>query len=82
MSNSNMKIPVSKMLLQPGSMITAKPLVGFDVGPDLYHIVLFPEGDGSIGVFKDGDNFCARLSLDSFVAFYAEAKAGHIEGNG
>ena len=82
MSNSNMKIPVSKMLLQPGSMITAKPLVGFDVGPDLYHIVLFPEGDGSIGVYKDGDIFCARLSLDSFVAFYAEAKAGHIEGKG
>lgn len=77
-----MKIPVTKMLLQPGSMQTAKRLVGFDVGADLYHIVLFPEGRGAIGVFKDGDNFCARLSLDSFAAFYAEAKAGHIEGNG
>lgn len=75
-----MSIPVGKTLLAPGDMKKAKRLVGFDLGEDLFHIVLFPDGDGSIGIIKDGENFCARLTLDSLAAFYNKAKAEHIQG--
>lgn len=77
----DLKIPLSKTLIQPGDMKKAKPLVGFDLGPDLFHVVLFPETEGgSIGIIKEGENFCARLTLDSLAAFWEQAKAEHVEG--
>lgn len=78
----NLNIPVGKTLLVEGDMAKAKPLVGFDHGEDIYHVLLFPEGGGAIGVIREGDNFCARLSLDSLVAFHQQAKATHAQGNG
>ncbi len=73
---------VGKTLLAEGDIARAKPLVGFDHGSDIYHVLLFPEGGGAIGIVREGDNFCARLSLDSLVAFHQQAKATHVQGNG
>lgn len=80
----SLNIPMKKMLLPEGSLADAKPLVGFDLGEDLYHVLLFPMGEdgGAIGIMREGDNFCARISLDSLAAFHHEAKALHIEGQG
>ncbi len=79
---AELQIPVGKTLLPDGNPDTAKALLGFDHGNDLYHVLLFPEDQGSIGILREGDNFCARLSLDSLVEFYLQAKAEHIQGNG
>lgn len=79
---SGLNLPISKVLLPEASLAEAKPLVGFDLGDDIFHVMLFPQGGGSIGIMKEGDNFCARLSLDSLAAFYLQAKAAHIQGNG
>jgi hypothetical protein len=78
---SGLNIPVSKTLLAPSSLDDAKPLVGFDLGDELFHVVLFPENDGSIGIFKDGENFCARIMLDALVEFWRQARASHVQGN-
>lgn len=78
-----MQIPIKKVLLPESYLRRAKPLVGFDVGEDIYHVMLFDFGDdgGAIGVMRQGDNFCARITLDSLVAFNREAAAMHIEGS-
>jgi len=78
----NLNIPVEKTLFADGDMASAKPLVGFDHGSDVYHVLLFPDDGGAIGVLREGDNFCARLTLDSLVAFHQQAKATHVQGNG
>ena len=78
----NLNIAVGKTLLPDGALKDAKPLVGFDHGDDLYHVVLFQEGGGAIGIVREGDTFCARLSLDSLVSFHQQAKATHVQGNG
>ena len=78
----SLNIPMKKMLLPESTLAEAKPLVGFDCDNELYHVMLFPMGDdgGAIGIMREGDNFCARISLDSLAAFNREAKALHIEG--
>jgi hypothetical protein len=76
----SLNMPLKKMLLPDGTRL--KPLVGFDYGDDLYHVVLFDFGDdgGAIGIVREGDNFCARITLDSLVEFNRQAKAQHIDG--
>lgn len=76
-----MKIPVTKVLM-PEASEDPKMLLGFDYGDDIYHVMAFDFGDagGALGIWKEGDNFCARISLDSLVAFNLEAKAMHIQG--
>lgn len=76
----SLNIPIDKTVLQPGDLKNAKALLGFDLGDDLYHVYAFEEGGGAIGILREGDKFCARLSLDSLAAFYLQAKAEHIEG--
>lgn len=78
----SLNTPMTKMLLPEAALADAKPLVGFDHGSDLYHVLLFAAGEGAIGIMRKGDNFCARISLDALVAFNRKAKAAHIEGNG
>ena len=79
-----MDIPMKKMMLPDGAAARAKPLLGFDYDGDLYHVLLFDFGEdgGAIGVMKDGDNFCARITLDSLAAFNRRAAAEHIVGHG
>jgi len=75
---------MQRMLLPESTLAQAKRLLGFDVGPDLYHVLLFAFGDdgGAIGVWKDGDDFCARITLDALAAFHAQAKAtAHNNGS-
>ena len=76
-----MKIPVTKVLMPESAKETM--LMGFDYGDDIYHVMAFDFGDagGALGIWKEGENFCARISLDSLVAFNLEAKAMHIQGS-
>ena len=78
----SLNIPLKKMLLPPATLGQAKRLLGFDYGPDIYHVLAFDFGDdgGAIGIWREGDNFCARITLDSLAEFHAQAKAMHIEG--
>lgn len=75
-----MKIEMDRVLLPEATLAQAKPLVGFDKGDHLYHVLLFDLGDagGAIGVWREGDDFCARVTLDALAEFHATAKAEHI----
>lgn len=77
-------IQLHKMLLPDGTLDQAKFLLGFDYDGSLYHVIAFDFGDdgGAIGIWKEGDEFCARISLDAMAEFNAMAKAEHIVGNG
>lgn len=78
-----MRIEMQKVLLPESTLAQAKPLVGFDKGADMYHVLLFDFGDdgGAIGLWREGDDFCARITLDSLAEFHAAAKAEHSEGH-
>lgn len=75
-------IEVSKVLLRDANMEDAKPLMGFDYDGGMYHVVLFDLGEdgGALGIWREGDNFCARITLDALAAFHAQAKASHVSG--
>jgi len=74
-----MKIDVKPTLMPENADV--KPLVGFDCHDGLFHVVLFDFGDGgAIGILRDGDNFCARIPLDSLADFWRQAKAEHLSG--
>jgi hypothetical protein len=79
----SINIPMKKVLLPQSDLARATPLLGFDYGPNLYHVLAFDFGDdgGAIGIWREGDNFCARISLDALAAFHAQAEAGHTEGS-
>jgi hypothetical protein len=70
-----MNIEMTQVLLPQQDLDEAKPLVGFDHGEHIYHVLLFPITDdgGAIGVWRQGSNFCARITLDSLVAFAEQA---------
>lgn len=76
-------IEVTKVLL-PEPTEEPKMLVGFDYDGHMYHIMLFDFGDqvvgGALGVWREGDDFVARIGLDALAKFNREAKAQHIEG--
>jgi hypothetical protein len=73
----SISIPMSQVLLDPMALSEAKPLVGFDYGDHLYHVLLFHIGKdgGAIGVWREGSNFCARITLDALAAFAEQADA-------
>jgi hypothetical protein len=79
----SLNIPMNKMLLPESALSQAKPLLGFDLGEDIYHVLAFDFGEdgGAIGIWREGDNFCARISLDSLAAFNQQARAMEIHGN-
>ncbi len=74
-----MKLEFKKMPLPVQTLDQAKRLLGFDYGDDMYHVLAFDFGDdgGAIGIWKEGDDFCARISLDSLAEFNRVAKQEH-----
>lgn len=79
-----LSIPMRAIKLQPSALDSAKRLMGFDYGPDIFHVLCFDYGDdgGAIGVWRQGDEFCARISLDALAEFWASAKANVQPGEG
>ena len=76
-----MDIPMKKVLLPDSDIRNAKRLIGFDYGDHLYHVVLFCDDSGAVGVYREGSNFCARITLDALAQFAEQAHAEHIQGN-
>lgn len=68
------------MPLPPQTLEEAKRLMGFDYGDALYHVLLFDFGEdgGALGIWREGDDFCARITLDALAEFNAQAKAAHL----
>lgn len=77
-------IPMQKMLLPEQTLAQARPLMGFDCRDAIYHVLAFDFGDdgGAIGIWREGDDFCARISLDALAEFNRQAKALHVQANG
>jgi len=77
-------IKIKKQLLPVQTLDQAKRLVQFDYDNALYWILLFNFGDdgGALGIWKEGDDFCARLSLDTLADFNRRAKADYTSGHG
>lgn len=78
-----MHIPMKAVPLPETDIARAKPLLGFDYDGQLYHVLVFDFGDdgGAIGILREGDNFCARISLDSLAQFNQQA-AQQRQGEG
>jgi len=78
-----MHIPMKPAALRDTDTARAKPLLGFDYDGHLYHVLLFDFGDdgGAIGIQREGDNFCARITLDSLAQFNQQA-AQQRQGEG
>ena len=72
-------IELKTMPLQHGDLSRAKRLLGFDYGDNVYHVLCFDWGDdgGAIGIWREGDDFCARITLDALVEFNQQAKKEH-----
>jgi hypothetical protein len=70
-------IPMKSVPLPQSDLRRAKRLLGFDYGSSLYHVLAFDFGTdgGAIGIWCEGDNFCARVTLDALAEFHATAKA-------
>lgn len=79
-----MNIPLKKVLLPESALKDAKPLLGFDYGEDIYHVLAsdFGHDGGALGIWREGDDFCARISLNDLVTFNRQAKAMNIQGHG
>lgn len=77
-----MKLEMQKVLLPPPMLEQAKLLVVFDKGDSVYRLLLFNFGEdgGGIGIWREGDDFCARITLDALAEFADVAKATYIEG--
>ena len=76
-----MDIEMQPMPLPFGIPAEAKFLMGFDYADAIYHVLAFNFGDdgGAIGIWREGDNFCARISLDSLAAFCDHARLSSPE---
>lgn len=74
------RIPVSRVLLPENAPI--QELFGFDYGDALYHVFLFDFGDdgGAVGIRRDDEPFCARISLNALAEFNLQLCATHMEG--
>lgn len=70
-----LNIPMRRMQMPKGSKPPVR-LMGFDYGEHLFHLLAFDFGDdgGAVGVWREGDNFCARISLDALAEFWNTAK--------
>ncbi|MGJ7523445.1 hypothetical protein ACSFA0_23395 [Variovorax sp. LT1P1] len=76
-------MPMTAVRLQPSDIADAKPLLGFDLGPNVFHVLAFDFGNdgGAIGIWREGDEFCARITLDALAEFWANAKAAGAIAN-
>lgn len=72
---SGLDIPVVPVKMPQSAIDSAIPLMGFDFGPDLFHLLAFDFGNdgGAIGIYRKGDDFCARISLDALAEFWLRA---------
>jgi hypothetical protein len=45
-------------------------------------VLAFDFGDdgGALGIWREGDTFCARINLDALAIFNRQAAAQHVEG--
>lgn len=76
------KLEMVPMRLPRQTLEQAKPLLGFDFGPHVYHVLAFDFGDdgGAIGIWREGSNFCARISLDALAEFAESTESGRPNG--
>jgi hypothetical protein len=76
------KLEMTPMRLPAQTLAQAKPLMGFDFGERLYHVLAFDFGDdgGAIGIWREGSDFCARISLDALAEFAESAERGRPNG--
>lgn len=76
---NGLNIPVQPRALPQKDFNEAVRLMGFDYGDDLFHVLAFDFGDdgGAIAIWREGDEFCARISLDSLATFWREARDAH-----
>lgn len=74
---ADLNIPVKSVKLPTSDLLRAKRLMGFDYGTDIFHVLCFDFGDdgGALGIWRQGDQFCARISLDALAEFWRVAKA-------
>jgi hypothetical protein len=72
-----LNIPMRPVKLPQSTLDSAIRLLGFDFGPDIFHVLAFDFGDdgGAVGIWREGDDFCARISLDALAEFWKAAKA-------
>lgn len=78
-----LNIPMQPIKLPQSVIDSAIRLMGFDYGPDLFHVLCFDFGDGgAIGIWREGDEFCARISLDALAEFWCAAKESAKCGGG
>jgi hypothetical protein len=72
-----MIIPMKAVALPHSDLSRAKPLLSFDYDGHLHHVLLFDFGDdgGAIGIMREGDKFCARITLDALAEFNEHARA-------
>lgn len=72
------KLELTPMRLPEQALSQAKPLMGFDFGEHIYHVLAFDFGDdgGAIGIWREGADFCARISLDALAEFAESAERG------
>ena len=75
-----LNIPVRPMQMPQGGKPPVR-LMGFDFGPHLFHLLAFDFGDdgGAVGIWREGDSFCARISLDALAEFWKSAKEGKAD---
>lgn len=68
---------VTKVSIPQDALRPSAALLEFDYGGALYRVFAFdfnaPDG-GALGVWRQGDDFCARISLDALAEFNREAK--------
>jgi hypothetical protein len=77
MSMNHFDIPMTRVLLPEATLAQAKPLMGFDCEDGIYHLLAFDFGEdgGALGIWREGDTFCARITLDALAAFSRRARA-------
>jgi len=70
-------IKMRKALLPESDLAKAKFLLGFDYDDAMYHILAFDFGadGGAIGIWREGDDFVARVSLNDLAEFNRRARA-------
>ncbi|TAL89245.1 MAG: hypothetical protein EPN62_08575 [Candidimonas sp.] len=79
-----MDIPMTAVALPHSDLSRAKPLLGFDYDGHPYHVLAFDFGDdgGAIGIWRAGDNFCARITLDALAQFNKQARDAAVQQGG
>lgn len=78
--SGSISIEMKPVQMPEQAISQAKALLGFDYGPNMYHVLFFDFGDdgGAVGIQREGSNFIARLSLDSLAQLAERAQAAHL----